>query len=139
MKAKVKAVAACGLLIAVSTSAQAGAVVVSKDSPLSTMDLEQVRRVFLGRDVSVNGVAITLLYQTDTTTRSDFETKVLGKSSAELSTLWQRLIFTGRAKPPVEVYGGDGGVRGKLAVNPNAIGYVTDGGVDSTVKVLFRY
>lgn len=139
MRANVKAIAACGLLLAASMSAHAGAVVASKDSPLGTMDGDQVRRVFLGREVSVNGETVTLLYQTDGATRSDFEQKVLGKSGSDLATYWDRLIFTGRAKAPVEVPGGDAGVRAKLAANPNAIGYVTDAGVDSTVKVLFKY
>jgi ABC-type phosphate transport system substrate-binding protein len=139
MKAKMRAAAACCLLLVASTSVQAGVVVVSKDSPFGAMDGDQVKRLFLGRDVSINGVGVTLLYQVDETTRDDFENKVLGKSGAELSTYWQRLIFTGRAKAPVEVYGGDAGVRVKLEGNPNAIGYVTDGGVDSSMKVIFKY
>ncbi len=139
MRANVKGIVACGLLLAASMSVHAGAVVVNKDSPLGTMDGDQVRRVFLGREVSVNGVTVTILYQTDEATRGDFESKVLGKTGSDLATYWDRLIFTGRAKAPLEVPGGDAAVRGKLAANPNAVGYVTDAGVDSTVKVLFKY
>jgi ABC-type phosphate transport system substrate-binding protein len=139
MRTKLKAVSASALLIATSMAAHAGAVVVGKDSPIGTMDADAAKRVFMGRDTNLNGANIVVLYQKDETTRTAFETKVLGKTGSDLSAYWAKLIFTGKASAPDEVAGGDAAVRAKLAGNPNAVGYVTDGGVDSTVKVIYKY
>lgn len=139
MRTKLKAVSAGVLLLSTSLAANAGAVVVGKDSSLSAMDADRVKRIFLGRETNINGANVVVLYQKEEATRSDFENKVLGKTGSDLSAYWAKLIFTGKAAAPDEVAGGDAGVRTKLAGNPNAIGYVTDAGVDSTVKVLFKY
>jgi ABC-type phosphate transport system substrate-binding protein len=138
MRIKLKAASAYALLWMASLSAHAGAVVVGKDSPINAMDAEQVKRLFLGRESSVNGVNMVVLYQKDEANRAEFETKVLDKTGAALTAYWAKQIFTGRATAPEEV-SGDAAVRSKLAANPNAIGYVSDRGVDSTVKVLFKY
>ena len=139
MRMKLKAVSACALLLSTSLAAHAGAVVVGKESSIGTMDADQAKRVFLGRDTNIGGANVTVLYQKEEATRTDFETKVLGKTGSDLSAYWAKLIFTGKATAPEEVGGGDAAVRTKLAANPNAIGYVTDAGVDSTVKVIYKY
>jgi len=127
------------LILATSMAAQAGAVVVSKNSPIAAMDGDEIKRIFLGRESQVGGNTVTVIYQKDETNRDVFENKVLGKSGADLSAYWAKLIFTGRATAPEEVAGGDAGVRARLATSPSAIGYVTDAGVDSSVKVIFKY
>ena len=127
-----------GLLGLGAAQAYAGAVVASKDSPLAAMDAEEVKKVFLGREPQLGGQAVTVVYQKDSPTRSDFETKVLGKTGADLSGYWSKLIFTGKAQAPDEV-AGDGGVKSKVAGNPGAVGYVSDAAVDGSVKVLFKY
>jgi ABC-type phosphate transport system substrate-binding protein len=126
------------ILVAASSAALAGAVIVAKDSPVSAMDADQAKRVFLGREVSLGGHSTVVVYQKDETVRTAFETKVLGKTGSELSAYWSKQIFTGKAMAPEEVTG-DAQVRAKVATTPGAIGYVTDSGVDSTVKVIFKY
>jgi ABC-type phosphate transport system substrate-binding protein len=126
------------LLLAASSAAFAGAVVVAKDSPVGTMDADQVKRVFLGRESTLAGHTAVVVYQKDESVRTDFETKVLGKTGSELSAYWSKQIFTGKAMAPDEV-AGDAQVRAKVASTPGAIGYVTDSGVDSTVRVIFKY
>lgn len=139
MRTKLKAVSAGVLLLSTSMAANAGAVVVGKDSSLSAVDADRAKRIFLGRETNINGANVVVLYQKDEANRSDFENKVLGKTGSDLSAYWAKLIFTGKATAPEEIAGGDAAVRTKLAGNPNAIGYVTDAGVDSTVKVLYKY
>lgn len=118
--------------------AQAGAVVVGKDSPITAMDADLAKKVFLGREPQVGGQTVTVIYQKDSTIRTDFETKVLGKTGADLAGYWSKLVFTGKAKPPDEV-SGDAGVKTRVSGSPDAIGYVSDGGIDASVKVLFKY
>jgi ABC-type phosphate transport system substrate-binding protein len=127
-----------GLLALAALQAQAGAVVAAKDSPLGTMDAEEVKKVFLGREPQLGGQSLTVIYQKDGPVRADFEGKVLGKSGADLTAYWSKLIFTGKAQAPEEV-GGDAAVKAKLAGSPGAVGYVSDGAVDGAVKVLFKY
>jgi len=126
-------------LLATSMAAHAGAVVVAKNSSIAAMDGEEIKRIFLGRESQIGGNTVTVIYQKDESNRDAFETKVLGKSGADLSAYWAKLVFTGRATAPEEIAGGDAGVRARLANSPNAIGYVTDAGIDSTVKVIFKY
>ncbi|MDE0856390.1 MAG: hypothetical protein OSA97_18385 [Nevskia sp.] len=133
-----KRIIVMGLFGLMAAQAQAGAVVAAKDSPLGAMDPEEVKKVFLGREPQLGGQALVVIYQKEGPTRSDFETKVLGKTGADLSGYWSKLIFTGKAQAPDEV-AGDAGVKAKLAGNAGAVGYISDGAVDGSVKVLAKY
>ena len=46
-------------------------------------------------------------------------------------------MVTGEGVPPKE-YAGDKAVKDRVAITPGAIGYVSDGSVDKSVKVLFE-
>ncbi|MBB4133064.1 MULTISPECIES: phosphate ABC transporter substrate-binding protein [unclassified Xanthomonas] len=126
------------LLLSAPMHAIAGAVVVAKDSPVAVSNAEEAKKVFLGRQTSSGGKAITLLYQKDAATRAEFETKVLGKTGADLTGYWSKLIFSGKATAPTEV-ASDAEVKSKLKSNPGAVGYVSDKAIDDSVKVLLKY
>ena len=126
------------LALACAFQASAGAVVVSSSSKAGAMNAEAVKRAFLGREDSIGGAPAVVVYQKGGATRAAFDKGVLGKSGAELTSYWSRLIFTGKAKAPTEV-DGDAAVKAKLAGNPGAIGYVSDGAIDGSVKVLFKF
>ncbi len=128
------------LMLALVTAfdAHAGAVIVGKDSSFAPMDLDMARKVFLGREFSINGQNIALVYQGEGPTRKDFETKVLGKTGPELTAYWSKLIFTGKATPPLEA-GGDDGVKALVGRINGSIGYISDDAVDDSVKVLFKF
>ena len=68
--------------------------------------------------------------------RDEFYTRVTGKSAAQAKSVWARLAFTGKAKPPKEAPNG-GELKKLLAATPNAIGYIDKTELDSSVKVLF--
>jgi hypothetical protein len=125
-------------IIAAAGHAQAGAVVVSKSSIPAAMSADDARRIFLGVQRTFNDQAVTVLFQRVGAAREEFNTKVLGKTGSELTSYMVARIFTGRSVPPTEVEG-DEGVKRALANNPAAIGYVSDGAVDDSVKVLLRY
>ena len=127
------------LLLAAVSPAHAGAVVVGKDSPIGPMDADTAKNVFLGRKPIIDGQTVTVLFQKDgSATRSDFENKVVGKTGAELAAYLSKQIFTGKAAAPTTV-DGDAAVRAKVGASPGAIGYVSDEGIDSTVKVILKY
>ena len=126
------------LALTVAAQAHAGSVVVSAASKAGAMGGEAVKRVFMGREPSVGGAPVQVVYQKGGPTRAGFDQGVLGKSGAELTTYWSRLIFTGKAKAPTEV-DSDTAVKAKLAANPGAIGYVSDAAVDSSMRVIFKF
>jgi hypothetical protein len=126
------------IALAAAAQANAGAVVVASGSKASAMDAGAAKRVFLGREASVGGAPVQVIYQKGGATRAAFDKAVLGKAGAELTTYWSRLIFTGKAKAPVEV-GSDAEVKARLAGNPGAIGYISDAAVDGSVKVLHKF
>jgi len=119
-------------------NAYAGAIVTAKDSPFAAIDAEEAKKIFLGREPVFGGQAVTVLYQKEGDTRTAFENKILGKTGADLTAYWSKLIFTGRAQAPVEA-GGDGDVKSKVNGTPGAVGYINDGAVDGSVKVLLKY
>jgi ABC-type phosphate transport system substrate-binding protein len=122
-----------------ATANAAGAVVAAKDSGISTIDAEEAKKLFLGREPQINGENVVLIFQRQgAPTRDEFESKVLGRTGAELTAYWSKLIFTGKANAPVEV-GGDADVKAKVNNTPGAIGYISDGTVDGSVKVLYKY
>jgi hypothetical protein len=51
------------LALMAAANANADALVVAKDSPIPSIDVEQARNIFLGRQTSVNGHAVTLVFQ----------------------------------------------------------------------------
>ncbi len=119
-------------------NANAGTVVAAKDSAFSAVDAEEAKKIFLGREARIAGQSVTVIYQKEGDTRTTFENKVLGKTGADLTAYWSKLIFTGRAQAPVEV-SGDGEVKTKVSSTPGAVGYINDAAVDGSVKVLFKY
>lgn len=121
-----------------SFAAHAGAVVAAKDAAFGTLDAEEIKKVFLGREPSINGQALVIVYQGSGTARTDFESKVLGKTGPDLSSYWSKLIFTGKAAAPAEA-ANDGAVKSRIGSTPGALGYISDGAVDGSVKVLFKY
>jgi len=127
-----------GLGLLVIADAQAGAVIAGKNSPLSPIDMDMAKKVFLGREFSLAGQTVSVIYQGEGPTRTDFETKVLGKTGSDLTAYWSKLIFTGKATPPLEA-GGDDGVKALVGRTNGAIGYVSDQAVDDSVKVLFKF
>ena len=126
------------LTLTTASYAQAGAVVVGKESSFSSMDVDTAKKVFLGREMSINGQTVAVVYQGEGSIRSDFETKVLGKTGSDLTAYWSRLIFTGKAAPPLEA-GGDDGVKALVGRVNGSVGYISDGAIDDSVKVLFKF
>ena len=125
-------------LSALSFPCLAGSVVVAADSSAGALDAEAAKRVFLGREATLGGKPVVVLYQKAGATKQAFEAKVLGRSGADLAGYWSKLIFTGKAKAPEEL-SSDAAVKAKVASTPGAIGYIDDASVDGTVKVLFKF
>jgi len=96
-----------------------------------------IKRMFLGKNKTFsNGEAVNAInLKSGNVTRSDFEKKVLGKSSSQVKAYWSKLIFSGKAKPLKEL-ASDSEILSQVASTPNAIGYIDASKVDASVKVI---
>jgi hypothetical protein len=128
------------LFCSVCTAAQAGAIVAGKDFQLGSLQAEDVRRIFLGREYSINGVDVLPVYQkVGLAPRAEFDGKMLDKPSSDLAGYWSKLIFTGRATSQPKEVSSDREVKTFVNGTPGAIGYISDDAIDDSVKVLLKY
>lgn len=138
MKLSIKLLSALALTAGVSLAQAGSVVVVGSGSPIGKSEGADVVKVFLGKKKDLAGVSAIPVDQSEgTPARGDFYSNVVKKSEAQLKSYWSRLIFTGKGQAP-QVVGGDADVKGMVASNPNLIGYIDEGSVDGTVKVIYK-
>jgi len=138
MKLSIKLLSALALTAGVSFAQAGSVVVVGSGSPIGAADSADVVKVFLGKKKDLAGVSAIPVDQSEgAPARGDFYSNVVKKSEAQLKSYWSRLIFTGKGQAP-QVVGGDADVKGMVSSNPNLIGYIDEGAVDGTVKVIYK-
>lgn len=125
-------------LLLAASGARAGAVIVGPNTKVDSLEAEAVKRVFLGREANLGGAPTQVVFHKTGSLRDDFDTSVLGKPGAQLTSYWSKLVFTGKAKAPHEL-GSDAEVKAKVASTPGAIGYIQDSAVDASVKKVFSF
>lgn len=85
---------------------------------LSAMYLKKVRRWPAGQEVVPVDLSENLA------TRESFSLAVHGKSTTAIKAFWQKMIFSGKAVPPVEK-ASDEDVIAYVRATPGAVGYVS--------------
>jgi ABC-type phosphate transport system substrate-binding protein len=132
-------IALAAVLVLGASAVHAGVVVVvGAKSAVASLDKTQVADIFLGKSATFPGgaQAVPVDQAEGSSQREEFHSKVTGKTGAQLSAYWSKLVFSGKASPPKEVPGA-ADVKGLVAANPNMIGYVDSAAVDASVKVVF--
>ncbi|NKF51635.1 phosphate ABC transporter substrate-binding protein [Shewanella sp. WXL01] len=113
-------------------SAHAGVVVIGNTG---TTDISKgdAKKAFLGKGSSY------VVYELDegNATRSEFHGAVTGKSDAQLKAYWSKQVFTGKGNPPATVSDA-AAMKAAVASDANAIGYIDEADLDSSVKVIFK-
>jgi ABC-type phosphate transport system substrate-binding protein len=135
MKTLNAAMIAAGLVLTSAVLQQAHAdvvVIVSAESKVPALTVEQIARIFQGRSNSMTPMDIEKPSQA----RREFYEKVVGGEDARVRARWSRLIFTGKGAAPKELHSGAELVKA-VAADPNAIGYVDRSFVNMTVKVIY--
>ncbi|WP_100642999.1 phosphate ABC transporter substrate-binding protein [Alteromonas facilis] len=124
-------------LSVVSHSVLAEVVMVVHPSNAEAIDAKVVKRIFLGKDKKYPGGAeatpINQVAESDV--RGQFDDSIIGRSSAQVSAYWSKLVFTGKGVPPTEVKD-DAEVIATVAADPSAIGYVDSASVTGDVKAI---
>lgn len=125
------------ILTLASQSVFAEVVMVVHPSNGDALDSKIVKRIFLGKEKKFpSGAEITPINQSaDSAVRGEFDDGVIGRSSAQVSAYWSKLVFTGKGVPPKEV-ADDAAVIAAVAADPSAIGYVDSASVSGDVKAI---
>ena len=133
------ALAASLLFFALQAASAGVAVIGNPDLGVTSITAAQAADIFLGKMTKLpDGTQITVIEHKDgDAVKEEFYDKVVGKSPSQLKAYWAKLVFTGEGVPPKE-YAGDKTVLEHVAGTPGAIGYVSDGSVNKSVKVLFE-
>jgi ABC-type phosphate transport system substrate-binding protein len=111
--------------------------VVSADSPIVTLSKTQVIGIFLGRTTRFpDGSTAVPIDQTDgSAARDEFYIRFASMSAAQVKAFWSRVIFTGKGQPP-RIAGTALELKQLLIASPNAIGYMDQSLLDSSLKVV---
>lgn len=128
------------LVFVLSFGVQADIAVIVNPANANVVSADDLNRLFLGRASSfADGSKATPLNLSEgQVARDEFDSKVLNRSSAQLKAYWSKLVFTGKGTPPKEM-ADDASVKAAVAADPNAIGYISSGSVDGTVKVVTTF
>ncbi|QSX34187.1 hypothetical protein JYB87_02760 [Shewanella avicenniae] len=113
-------------------------VVVNKQNPLSSISKQQVTDLFMGRaPYFPSGAAVLKLDAPGgSALRANFYKALVNMTLPEVNAYWARLMFSGRATPPMQVASEPDMVQ-LIEQNPNAIGYIAAGSENENIKILF--
>ncbi|MGO4891058.1 hypothetical protein [Flavobacterium sp. W21_SRS_FM6] len=136
-QALIKAILSSSVFLSVSFSALSETVIIVNPNNDSAIDAKVAQRIFLGKEgkFSNGKEAIPVNQIADSPSRTDFDTTVLGRSSAQVSAYWSKLVFTGKGIPPKEVQN-DAEAIALVADNQDAISYVDSSAVTANVKAI---
>ena len=128
------------LVMALSFSVQAEISVIVNPANANAVSADDLNRLFLGRASSfADGSKATPLNLAEgQVSRDEFDSKVLNRSSAQLKAYWSKLVFTGKGTPPKEL-ADDAAVKAAVAADASAVGYISSGSVDGSVKVVASF
>ncbi|MBL4867012.1 MAG: phosphate ABC transporter substrate-binding protein [Pseudomonadales bacterium] len=123
------------LLLAANSHADI-AVIVSKDSTISSATTEEVSALFLAKTNRLKGTPLTPIDMINgEELRNTFYRLVTKKSPMQMKAYWSRLIFTGKGIPPPMAESAED-VIDMIIEEPDHIGYVSMEEVNDSVKVL---
>lgn len=127
----------CISMLLFSSTSLAGVAVIVNSANGATIAEDDVSRVFLGKIKTFStGDTITIVnLEYNNAIRNEFEEKVLNKNPSQVKAYWSKLMFSGKGKPPKEL-ASDKDILVFVSANPGAIGYVAEGSVDGSVKVV---
>jgi ABC-type phosphate transport system substrate-binding protein len=126
------------LLVAGSACAEGQIVVITnRDSSVEKIDADQATQIFLKQvQTWPDGKAIQPIdLKEGSPLRTEFYSKVTGRSTGQLRAYWARQAFTGMGFPPRQVQTSEE-VAKIVQATPGAIGYVGRKQADTNVKIV---
>ena len=125
------------LLMFSATSFADVVVIVNSGNSVSSLTKSELSRIFLGKTTSFgNGSKAVAVNQISaSSSRSEFDSNMLGKSTSQINAYWSKQMFSGGGTPPEEL-NGDLAVLQHVASNPDSIGYIESTALNDSVKVV---
>jgi len=133
-----KLLAAAGLIVFATVSAQAGSVKVIANPSVKadSISVDELKSVFLEDTNSLkDGSHVEPVLEKGGATHEAFVKDYLGKNDSALQMYYRSLVFTGKGSMPKAV-GSDADVVAYVAKTKGAIGYVASGTAAEGVKTL---
>lgn len=127
------------VLMASSYAYSGVSIIVSPGSSIQTLSSSKVVRFYTAKELTLDdGKSVVLVEQSPgQPTRDTFYQNILKKSESSVKRKWTKMLFTGKATPPI-VLKNDADVKRYIASNPGSIGYISTSSVDDTVKVVYE-
>ena len=115
-------------------------VVVNPQSGVDKLSRDEIIDIFLGRyrKLPSGKMALPIDVSEANAERAMFYQLLVKKSSAEMSSYWARLVFSGQTSPPFQVPDTKTALE-LVQSSPNAIAYVDRSAVSASVKVVFEF
>jgi len=127
------------LLMPTALQAKPFLIITGAKSSLTNASEDDIQRLYLGRSTSVNNADVAPVDYDDANELSqDFREKILKKNSVQYRQYWARLLFTGRARPPVSSIKSEQEMIQYVQANENSIGYISNEALAKNVKVLLK-
>ena len=124
------------ILAVVSPYALSDFLIVVHPDNNSEISKSTVRNIFLGKTKSFsNGEKAVPVEISDGDIKVEFTEQVLNKNKGTLKAYWSRMVFSGKANPP-KSYDDEQEMKEFIAKNKDAIGFLRDVDIDSSVKVI---
>jgi ABC-type phosphate transport system substrate-binding protein len=114
-------------------------VIVNPHSGVEKLSKDEVIDIVLGRYRKLPGgrVALPIDVAEASSERARFYQLLVKKSTAEMSSYWARLVFSGQTSPPFQVPDAKTALE-LVQSSPNAIAYVDRAALGTGVKVVFE-
>lgn len=129
------------MLLAINAIARAEnlVVIVNPQCGVTQLSNTDIMQIFMGKTpVFPNGKSVKPVYHFETSPlRAQFEKNALNKDTIQVRAYWTRMLFTGRAEPPMEL-ADSASVKRRVAEDSKLIGYVLAKDADDTVRVVYN-
>jgi ABC-type phosphate transport system substrate-binding protein len=123
-------------LIAFVPYSQAKVAVIVHPANNIELDKEDVRKIFFGKRTFFESQKIHVVSRDRGSEAYDiFNNDFLEKSNSQYMSLWAKIIFTGKGKPPTEM-SDDESVIDAISDDKYSIGYIEESNLDGSVKVV---
>lgn len=118
-------------LSAISARAFADDIVLVMAPTATAVTKDQIANAYLGRSTDFTPLDLP----ESNAIRAVFYKKATDRDSAQIKSVWSRIVFTGQGKPPKEMPDA-AAVKKAVAADSKAIGYIAKSDVDTTVKIV---
>ncbi len=110
-------------------------IVASKEFPIYTMNKADLKKLFIGKQTTIQNSFIHPTIQKSKPIHKRFLKTFLKMNARQFARTWQKLVFTGKAQMPKK-FNSDTELLEYLARNNDAIGYIDKANITSAVKII---